>query len=99
MKFKSIATWVAVLVLGSVAWVALGAGHSPFEFVGMMAGVVCAFFIVDFIETASGRRVNIYRFGLVALAVVAILRLVHVPEIAGIPIALILTWKFEDFLL
>jgi hypothetical protein len=99
MNIKLATQWVAVLVLGSVAWVAFGLGHSPFDFVGMMAGAVCALFILDCVEKTTGRTVNIYRFGFVAVGIIAILGLVRVPEIASTPIALILAWNFEDFAL
>jgi hypothetical protein len=99
MKIKLTLTWVAVLALGSAAWVALGLGHSPFDVVGWFCAMVCVLFILDCVETATGRTVNIYRLGLVIIVVDTILSHVHVPETASIPFALILGWKFEDFLL
>jgi hypothetical protein len=92
------AQWVAVLVLGCIAYVAF-TKHSPFEFVGIAAGAVCALFILDCVETAKGRTLNLFRFGLVVCAIIEILSLVRVPEIASFPVALIVGWKFEDFLL
>jgi hypothetical protein len=90
--------WVAVLIVGGIAYVAF-TNHSPFEFVGMMAGAVCALFILDCVEKATGRCINLFRFGFIIIGIIAILGLVRVPEIASAPIALILGWKFEDFLL
>lgn len=98
MTTKLVVTWVAVLILGSGAWVAF-TGRSPIEFVSMMAGAFCVFFILDCVETATGRKLNIYRFGLVVFAVIVIGGLFHVSDIASTPIALILAWKFENFLL
>ena len=75
-----------------------GLGHSPFDFVGMMAGAVCALFILDCVEKATGRPAYLNRFLLVAFGIIVILGRVHVPEIASIPFALILAWKFDDFM-
>jgi hypothetical protein len=99
MNLKLTLKWIAVLALGSVAWVALGLGHSPFDFVGMMAGAVCALFILDCVETATGRPAYLYRFLFVAFGIDIILVRVHVPETASIPLALIIAWKFDDFIL
>ena len=65
-----------------------------------MAGLVCGLFILDCVETATGRPVPLFRLGVVVAGIVAIFNLVfHVSEIASFPIALLLGWKFEDFLL
>jgi len=95
---RLVATWIVVLLLGCVAWVAF-TRHSLVEFVGMVAGLVCALFIVDCVETATKRNVLTFRFAFVVVAVIEVLGLVHVPEIASTPIALIVAWKFDDFVL
>jgi len=95
---RLVMTWVAVLVLSFAAWVTF-TRRSPFEFVGVVAGIPCVLFIVDCVETATNRNVLTLRFVVVVSAVIAVLGLVHVPEIASAPIALILAWKFDDFLL
>ena|ERR1700676_3155274 len=99
MNLNLVLKWIAVLVLGSIAWVALGLGHSLFDFADMMAGMVCALFILDCVEKATGRPAYFYAFLLVAVGVDVILVRVHTPETAGIPIALIVAWMLDDFML
>ena len=98
MNFKLAVKWVAVLTLGGFVWVAF-TGHSPFDFVGMIAAAVCAFFVINCVERATGRTVLTGSFVLVVIGLTSILKLLHVSEIASTPIALILGWKSDGFLL
>jgi hypothetical protein len=99
MNLKLVLKWIAVLALGSIAWVALGLGHSPFDFLGMVAGCVCLLFCLDCIETATGIPINTYRFLIVVFVVDVILVHFHATETASVPIALIIAWKFEGLML
>jgi D-alanine-D-alanine ligase-like ATP-grasp enzyme len=51
------------------------------------------------LSEGTKRTVLTFRFVLVAVAVIAALGLVHVQEIASTPIALIVAWKFDGFVL